>query len=752
MPSSNRYQHLARKLQALRTTTDAEEVIALAEEITGPVTWIPVGNRENNHGIIRLGSDPGLALVERITNGIDAVLDMGHLLNPNIPANSPRQGSAKWFHVPSAGLGAMDDSQRRDLGANVSVVLANSGNPKRPSVLVRDRGTGQEPSDFAGTLLSLNENNKVGQPWTMGQYGQGGSVTYGFCESTLIASRRSPDIPNSSSKEIGWTIVKEHYGDPVLQPLSSWRYLADTEGRILTIPAKDWPEFEGGTLIVHTSYDLQGMSGPFTTNLWQFMNAALFDPALPFLLGSERTNDKGNRVITGNRTRLDNAERAKGDIECTHSESVKVTLGAERGRIVINYWVLQRPQGSTSKNDPTEGYVRADSAISITLSGQRQDTERRSWIKEKVKLPFLMKNLIVQIEADGLTPQGKRELFSSTRERATTSDLKQDIYDQLQKTLSVDEDLKRLNNEEKERQLARATQVANDRIRQRLAKFIKTHTNQQSQQGKRGQEKGEDSTRSTNRGGHGTKRNRDDSTLPSVPTYLRFERSAIKIQAGRRTTFWVEIDAKNGYLPQHDDDLEVVWMGDSPGEKVWISGKSKLNGGKSRWFMEAAADAILGKYCLRALLVTPNGVLSDEIEVEVVAAEQAKGGASSGGASPAQGPNILWYGVEDDVGHTINDVGYVMEDQDSTTIFVNKDFVSLERSLRGNLTAEQIETRKERYLLPVACGLWLQEQAVMKADPKPDERYLKEEIVRLAEAVLVTIDPEADLVRDESDD
>jgi hypothetical protein len=37
--------------------------------------WQAVGGRENNYGSINIGSDPGYALIERVTNSIDAVIE-----------------------------------------------------------------------------------------------------------------------------------------------------------------------------------------------------------------------------------------------------------------------------------------------------------------------------------------------------------------------------------------------------------------------------------------------------------------------------------------------------------------------------------------------------------------------------------------------------------------------------------------------------------------------------------------------------
>ena len=45
---------------------------------TGQVDWAPVGMRRNNSGTIEVSANTGRALVERVTNGIDAVRIGGH--------------------------------------------------------------------------------------------------------------------------------------------------------------------------------------------------------------------------------------------------------------------------------------------------------------------------------------------------------------------------------------------------------------------------------------------------------------------------------------------------------------------------------------------------------------------------------------------------------------------------------------------------------------------------------------------------
>ncbi|HEU6445741.1 MAG TPA: hypothetical protein VFL61_11845 [Gaiellaceae bacterium] len=92
------------------------------------------------------------------------------------------------------------------------------------------------------------------------------------------------------------------------------------------------------------------------------------------------------------------------------------------------------------------------------------------------------------------------------------------------------------------------------------------------------------------------------------------------------------------------------------------------------------------------------------------------------------------------------------EDEEETIFWVNRNYHLLDTALAGrNLTAEQIETRATRYQFPVACALWLQHADLMDANPRPDEKYAKAEMERLAEAVLLAADPDVDAAFEESE-
>lgn len=751
-------QAFADSLLNARTPEDVERILTTAKTLFGPLSWRAVGDRENNIGTIRLGSDPALGIIERVTNAMDALLDLGRLHHPGDQPSSPREAAKQWYAVPLGGVGDMTETERRTLGERLKVWLDESGDSKRPTVVVEDQGIGQSPRDFPTTLLSLNESNKVGQAWNMGTYGQGGAVTYGFSHATIILSRRHPDFRNGSEDTVGWTIVQEHETDPALNILPSYKYIVASDGEVMELDPALFPDLKHGTRVIHIAYDLQGWIGPFTTGLWQFLHSALFDPVIPFLITGKRRKDRpkdyGSRIIIGNAARLDRPDKARGDLEIAHHDSVRFDLGERYGHVKFNYWVVRRPQGSSASGDPAGSYVRADSAISMTLFGQRQDTEARVWIKDNAMLPFLYKNTVVQVDADALTPVAKREIFASTRERATKSDLRAKIYEHLASVLRNDDELKRLNHEEKERLLQRSTSASSEKVRKRLAKFIKTRLKNLTRPGKGSDESGDGGRKKTRGGGHHEGRDISDGHLPNVPTKLEFKRKSIRLEQGASAYTWVEIDARNGYLPAHDDTLTLSWDGDDPGDKVKLTMRSKLLGGMSRWVFEAEGDAVEGDYTFRASLLTPNGVLTDTTTIKVAVPREAK--PRNTGTEPETGPEVRWVNRDEWSDHNGMDartVGYITEDQEETIIWVNRYYHRLDTALSGrNLTPEQIDTRATRYQLPVACALWLQQDDLKRTDPRPDEKYQKAEMERLAEAVLVAIDPDVDVAGEESED
>ena len=768
---------LGRQVWEAKTATETSAIIAICEQ---RFRGRPVAvGRENNIGTINIASDSGLALVERLTNGLDSLIELAVRLNPatSEPA-SPEAAVRLFFGVPAGGHGDMTESERRSLGEKLTISMRESGVRKRPSICVTDIGIGQHPTQFSKTLLSLNETNKVGQYYTMGTFGQGGSTTLGFSKYAILCSRRHPDLLEDGEPDtVGFTLVYEEDTDPNTSKLPRYVWLVDEGGLPFQLPTEAFPELEHGTRVTHIEYDCQGLEGQFTTQMWQFLNNALFDPVLPFVLEGDRTSNERaarSRVILGNHVRLSRVDRARGDLDVAAHDAHKILL-PEYGSVTAKWWVLERSEGSTSTSDPVDSYAKPDSAVVMTLHGQRQATQRRTWLKDTTKLPFLYKQMIVNINTNDLNGRGRRLVYASTRERARQSDLSRRIFEEVAQLIREDETLKQLNREARERRLSESSRAANEKVQKRLSQFIKTRLRDTSRAsgrvaGREGQGKsGDVGTQSGNERGKrkrtgGPKKIRDisDSNLHKVPTYLRFDSKKLRVAVGFSTDVWVCLDAKNGYLPENERELTTTFVGDDDGDTsgLIVKSMSMLLGGRSRWKIHASQATKLGRYQFKAQLMTANGVLSDSISLEVVNPPEPNR-SGRGGQEEDTGPEIRWIRKDewetDVAGKTFTSktVGDVTADDEKTVIFVNRDFALLAKAMGSrNLTSEMIVTRRDRYLYPVACGLWLQhyENQTIAVEDRPDDAYLEGEMARLAEAVIVAIDPDVDLASVTSDE
>src|SRR5207249_11828447 len=125
----------------------------------------------------------------------------------------------------------------------------------------------------------------------------------------------------------------------------------------------------------------------------------------------------------------------------------------ELGRVKINYWVAD-PASRTKTGPPIRdwrdvlrNWVDPDKTVIMTLDGQTHAEESRAIITgtHSAKLWAVGKYMVVQIDCNGLVPQARYELFTSTREHAKETPVKQMIVEELVRRLSFDTKLADLN-------------------------------------------------------------------------------------------------------------------------------------------------------------------------------------------------------------------------------------------------------------------------------------------------------------------
>jgi hypothetical protein len=300
--------------------------------------WRPVGDMEDNFGAINAASDARLALNERITNMIDALLEMHarlrygtDLAGMAAAMTSPAQAATVLLGVPTAGVGEMSIFERQKLAEEILIDFHESGVAERPTAVIRDNGIGQTPSRIPETILSLHRGNKRDKPFLMGVYGWGGSNTLCFTEGgTVVVSRRHPELLDGEPEGVAVTIVKKIYTKDMRTP--AYFYAVDERNSVLSldVAAADEAGLAHGTQITHIEYDLT-IKGPLI-NQYKYYNAALYEPVVPYYLGSHRAIDKspGRRTMVGVGGRLksrgEDDESSKGT-KIAYSNRATIDLG-----------------------------------------------------------------------------------------------------------------------------------------------------------------------------------------------------------------------------------------------------------------------------------------------------------------------------------------------------------------------------------------------------------------------------------------
>jgi hypothetical protein len=133
---------LAQKVQNALTPEDVRDIITQAAAEMPGLHWRNLGDRDNNAGTVQIASSPALAIIERLTNGMDGLIELAAAQHPTDSPASPRDAARQWFGVPAGGIAELTDTERRTLAEGLLVSLEESGDRDRPTVVVVDRGIG----------------------------------------------------------------------------------------------------------------------------------------------------------------------------------------------------------------------------------------------------------------------------------------------------------------------------------------------------------------------------------------------------------------------------------------------------------------------------------------------------------------------------------------------------------------------------------------------------------------------------------
>ena len=441
-------EQLFKDLYFARTEDEVDKVINNRPDIFKKENWYPLGGDENYFAVIEnQQSNPIAALIEKITNSIDAVLMKKCLeagINPKSEQAPKSMEEAKVNFFKN--YRDWDLSRVRRKQAESIQIIADG--PKfNTSLIIYDDGEGQHPEDFESTFLSLLEGNKKEIHFVQGKYNMGGSGAIVFCGKKryqLIGSRKY-----DSTGQFGFTLIREH-------PLSKeeektkkntwYEYLKVNE----EIPAfrsdrQDLGlhnrDFKIGTIIKLYSYELPtGVRSVIAKELNQSINEYLFEPVLPVITIDKKERyprDRGlERTLYGLKRRLEQDDSKY--VETFFSDDFNNT---SFGKMKVTCYVFKtKMEGKSVKDTKTtirKEFFKNNMSVLFSVNGQVHGHYTSEFITRSLKLNLLKERLLIHVDCTNMNYNFRKELFMASRDRLKvgkeTTELRNFLAEKLRK-------------------------------------------------------------------------------------------------------------------------------------------------------------------------------------------------------------------------------------------------------------------------------------------------------------------------------
>lgn len=424
--NSTDYKTLFERLFTATTEEDVDAIIQSESTIFNSSNWKPLGGDEKMFGIVRnQQSNPIAALVEKVTNSIDAIL-MKKCIEAGI---DPSSNDAPRSMEEAVGKFFPDYKQwdlqtfRRKQAQDIQVIA--DGPPRNTSVIIYDNGEGQHPDEFENTFLSLVRGNKINIHFVQGKYNMGGSGALVFCGKKryqLIASKRF-----DSSGKFGFTLVRQHKIDDAddSRRFSYFEFLKLND----QIPSFDCKEldlnlmgrkFITGTIIKLYSYQFPpGYSG-FAQDLNQSLNEFLFEPVLPlYTIDNEKRYPK-NKVLEldlfGLKRRLEEDENKYVD-SFFSEEYTDELFGKAKVTCYVFKPKLEDRDVKKSKEIIRDRFFRNNMSVMFSVNGQVHGNYSAEFITRTLKFNLLKDYLLIHVDCTGMKAGFREELFMASRDR-----------------------------------------------------------------------------------------------------------------------------------------------------------------------------------------------------------------------------------------------------------------------------------------------------------------------------------------------
>jgi hypothetical protein len=424
-------QAIFEQLFNAKTEQDVEKIIDENPIIFEQKNWTPLGGDEKMFGIVRgQQSNPIAALVEKITNSIDAVL-----MKKCFEAGMDPKSKEAPRNMEEAIEKFFPDHQQWDLKTfrrrqAEEIQIVADGPPRNTSVIIYDNGEGQHPEEFENTFLSLVRGNKINIHFVQGKYNMGGSGALVFCGKNryqLIGSKRW-----DNTGKFGFTLVRQNkIGDADGAKRFSYFEYFKYNGSIPSFEIEDMDlklhnrKFKTGSVLKLYSYQFPpGYSG-FAQDLNQSLNEYLFEPVLPLLTVDKKERYPNNKVLEldlyGLKRRL---EEDKNDyVDDFFSEGYEDQL-FRKAKVTCYVFKpkLKDRDVKKSKKIIQDRFFRNDMSVMFSVNGQVHGSYSSEFITRTLKFNLLKDYLLIHVDCTEMKPDFREELFMSDRERLKKGD------------------------------------------------------------------------------------------------------------------------------------------------------------------------------------------------------------------------------------------------------------------------------------------------------------------------------------------
>ncbi len=434
--------------------------------------WVPLGKMPNNQSVVHAQqSSPAAALVEKFTNGLDAILlrrCKAEGIDPRslaAPQNMPK-AVQKWF----GDLGDKSSAEIRAL-AEQNLVLYATGSKQRPCLSFYDAGEGQLAEDFPKTFCSLVYGTDEGAykgavPFVQGRFNMGGTGVLPFCgedrKMQLIVSRVPSDVMGAPHE---WAFTIFCFFTSRQSP--SWKYLVGTDGNIMTagseplalVPKAGAKSGEvlaprerqvlHGTLI--KMYDYKAPRSNVCGELFKKLEEYLLRPMMPLRIIECRPEYKANVMGVTVWDRF-SAWAARGKLEEGFEEGASIQIKLSTTETIP---AEVRVFKSDATDDDTE---LPQTGLRALINGQSHARRDTQFFKGKaVDKEHIGGSMLVTLDCSELGQTSRNALFMSNREMFREDPLLTELFKKLQNELRNHEGLIALDQKRYQEKIKNAT-------------------------------------------------------------------------------------------------------------------------------------------------------------------------------------------------------------------------------------------------------------------------------------------------------